>query len=304
MISLYHKAKATGISFFANIIAFLANICYNTIIERAWQPRTLIRGDGDLMTCGFQTNKFKFEYIESEIDHTVLWESHCHSSFEMIAVLKGDVSIMLEGRVYRLKENQQILIPPLSYHAITVGAGGTYRRVTALFEGDAIPDVLRFKLGERDVGIAISSSSCAETLRGLCQASDPSFYAPLAHSLMIQLFYDALLSPDRQTGMQADPFLQSALSYIDDHLGDKISLDELAAHTSRSKSSFCHLFEQKMNLSPKQYILQKKLALADKLLGEGTSPSATAARVGYENYSDFYRMYKKHFGSSPTKKST
>ena len=70
-------------------------------------------------------------------------------------------------------------------------------------------------------------------------------------------------------------------------------LDDLAAYTSRSKSSFCHLFEARMNITPKQYILQKKLALASKLIDEGVPRTAAAMRVGYDNYSNFYRLYHK-----------
>ena len=49
-----------------------------------------------------------------------------------------------------------------------------------------------------------------------------------------------------------------------------------------------------MNISPKQYILQKKLALANKLMDEGVPRTVVAMQVGYENYSNFYRLYRKN----------
>ena len=57
-----------------------------------------------------------------------------------------------------------------------------------------------------------------------------------------------------------------------------------------------------MNISPKQYILRKKLATARKLIAEGTPPTVAAMQVGYENYSNFYRQYTKHYGTAPTKR--
>ena len=54
----------------------------------------------------FKTNQFEFTYIESNVEKMVLFESHCHSHFEMISVLEGDVNVMLKGVNYRLKENQ------------------------------------------------------------------------------------------------------------------------------------------------------------------------------------------------------
>lgn len=110
---------------------------------------------------------------------------------------------------------------------------------------------------------------------------------------MIGIFYDALQSPEMPVKVETDEFLQKALCYIDAHLHEKILLDDLALATARSKSSFCHLFEQKMKIAPKQYILQKKLAVASKLIDEGMPHTVAAMQVGYENYSNFYRIYHK-----------
>jgi len=240
-----------------------------------------------------KTNDFEFEYIESKIDHPILWESHCHAQYEMIAVADGDITVMLEGQKYRLQKNQIIIIPPLFYHSVTANGEGNYRRITALFGIDAIPSVLQDEFTNQGRNIALDSSRI-EKIKEICQKPDASFYEPLLQSLMIEIFYDALQIPQATTKMETDEFLQKAFSYIDQHLHEKILLDDIAKYTSRSKSSFCHLFEAKMNISPKQYILQKKLALASKLMDEGVPRTVVAMQVGYENYSNFYRLYRKN----------
>lgn len=252
------------------------------------------------MIYSVKTNHFEFEYIESEIDHPILWESHCHAQYEMIAVADGDITVMLEGQKYRLRKNQIIIIPPLFYHSVTANEEGSYRRITALFGPDAIPNILQDEFTKQGRNAAIDTSHI-EKIKEICKNDDSEFYAPLLQSLMIEIFYDALQIPQAPAKIETDEFLRKAFGYIDQHLHEKILLDDLAKYTSRSKSSFCHLFEAKMNVSPKQYILQKKLALASKLIGEGTLPTVAAVQVGYENYSNFYRIYMKHFGTSPTK---
>ena len=252
------------------------------------------------MIFEWNTKSMEMEYIESKIDHPILWENHCHAKHEMIAVAEGDITVMLEGQTYRLKKNQIIIIPPLFYHSITANGEGSYRRITALFGMDAIPGARQDEFAKQGRTITIDASRI-EKIKEVCQKADAAFYAPLLQSLMIEIFYDALQIPQAPTKMETDELLQKTFSYIDQHLHEKILLDDLAKHTSRSKSSFCHLFESKMNISPKQYILQKKLALASKLIGEGTSPTIAAAQIGYENYSNFYRIYLKHFGTSPAK---
>ncbi len=252
------------------------------------------------MIYSLNTNNFKYEYIESDIDHPILWESHCHAQYEMIAVADGDITVMLEGQKYRLQKNQIIIIPQLFYHSVTANEKGSYRRITALFSIDAIPSVLRDEFTKQG-RYTIVDASRIEKIKEICQKQDSEFYAPLLQSLMIEIFYDALQIPQAPTKIETDEFLLKAFEYIDQHLHEKILLDDLAQYTLRSKSSFCHLFEAKMNISPKQYILQKKLALASKLIGEGYPPTVAAMQVGYENYSNFYRVYLRRFGTSPTK---
>ena len=267
---------------FAFHIAFFANIWYAIL------KRTVI-----FVTFGFNANNFEMEYIESVIDHSILWENHCHAKYEMIAVEEGDITVLLEGQKYRLKKNQIIIIPPLFYHSVTANGEGSYRRITALFGLDAIPRVLQDELTGQGRNIAIDASRI-EKIKEICQKKDSVFYAPLLQSMMIEIFYDAIQIPQATTKMETDEFLQKTFQYIDLHLHEKILLDDLARHTLRSKSSFCHLFESKMNISPKQYILQKKLALASKLIDEGVPRTVAAMQVGYENYSNFYRLYRKN----------
>ncbi len=158
----------------------------------------------------------------------------------MIVVAEGEINVTLEGKSYRVKRNQTLIIPPLSYHAVTANEEGSYRWVTVLFDISAIPDVLRPEFGNKGTDVGILFSPCVEKLRDICQKEEPSFYAPLVQ---------------------------------------------------RENEGF-----------PKAVYPAKRLALASKLIGEGTPPTAAARQVSYENYSNFYRIYLKHFGTSPTKK--
>ncbi len=246
------------------------------------------------MTYDFKTDAFNLEYIESEIDQPILWEKHCHSQYEMIGVIDGDITVVLEGQNYRLIKNQCIIIPPLFYHSVNTNEKCIYRRITVQFGIDEIPDVLKEEFLRITRGAMIGFSQNLEKIKERCKMENKQFYAPLVNSLIIETFYDLLHDSKLPEIAETDEFLQKALQYIDLHLGEKILLDDLARHTARSKSSFSHLFEQKMNISPKQYILQKKLALACKLIKEGTPRTVAAMSVGYESYSSFFRLYQSH----------
>ena len=252
------------------------------------------------MNHTISTNPFDLTYSESVVEAGPLWENHCHSLYEMIAVLEGDISVVLEGRCNRLNARQAILIPPITYHAVTANQAGSYQRVKALFDITAVPAVLRGCLEEKTcIPISFPAEQIDE-FREIGTAENASFYEPLAHSLMIHLLYNVIRASSPPEPQGSNDFLKQIVPYIDKHLYEKITLDTLAAHTACSKSTVCHLFEEKMGISPKQYILQKKMAMANKLIREGVPPTQAAIQVGYNNYSAFYRAYRKFFRVTPS----
>ena len=246
------------------------------------------------MLCNLGDSGFSLDYNESQSESTVIWQRHCHAQYELISVLEGDVSITLEGSSYRLKDNQTILIPPFSYHTVATNEARRYRRVTALFDISAVPEVLRQNFQRFCSDTVILSAPVMQRVQELCAKENTDYYGPLLDSLLVQFFYDVLSTTPKTIAAEKDDFLQKAISYIDLHIHEKILLSDLAAYTSRSKSSFCHLFKEKMKVSPKQYILEKKLALAEKRIAEGVPATIAAAGVGYDNYSNFYRVYRKY----------
>ena len=247
-----------------------------------------------------QAEDFLLHYGKDEIRHGVLWENHCHAHFELIAVLTGDVCISLEGKEYRLGADNAIIIPPLCYHTVTANKKCTYLRLTASFDEGAIPPVLRALFQKSEPQPFATEPGQAQRLRAILQEEDRALYLPLLHSLMIQLLYTCVGSIRADSVGTADPLLHRALLYIERHLCENPSLDEIAACIPCSKSFFCHRFQEKMRISPKQYILQKRMALAAKLIREGTPPTEASLRVGYENYISFYRMYQKHLHKIPS----
>ena len=255
------------------------------------------------MISELNTKKFFLQYKEEQIENTLLWENHCHAEFELIAVVDGGISVTLEGRDYRLSRGEAIAIPPLSYHTIKVNKAGVYKRLTVLFDQSSIPDVLAPRFLGKSILVNNLSAYLTGELQRICTENDKNFYAPLAESFMTEILYTLARAAESRIGNERDELLERIISYVDENLCQPILLDDIATHTSRSKSSVCHLFEEKMKISPKQYILQKKLAYATQLINSGTPPTVAAIRIGYDNYSNFYKVYKKHYGVSPTSKT-
>ena len=94
--------------------------------------------------------------------------------------------------------------------------------------------------------------------------------------------------------------LEQAISYIDHHYSEKITLDEVAAAAYMSSNYFSSYFRKVTGISFSEYVTRIRISHARELLRD-TDKSVTeiAMECGFHNISNFYRLYKKQEGKSP-----
>lgn len=90
-----------------------------------------------------------------------------------------------------------------------------------------------------------------------------------------------------------------ALSYINENLTNELNIDDMAALCYLSRYHFMRLFKAQTGCTVHNYIRQKRLVLAARLIREGMSASAAAAECGFVDYSAFHRAFTKTFRVSP-----
>ena len=110
-----------------------------------------------------------------------------------------------------------------------------------------------------------------------------------------------ILSQLMQEGNSETDYVEQAKTYIGSNYMKDISIMDLAAKLNLNRSYFSSLFRKKTGKSPQQYLTEYRLERACQLMSEhGYSPGQAALSTGYADIFSFSRMFKRHFGISPS----
>lgn len=108
------------------------------------------------------------------------------------------------------------------------------------------------------------------------------------------------LARDAVPATVTDERILRATTYIREHLGDPVTLDDVAAHVFLSPGRFRHLFVEQTGMGLRPYVLWRRFILAWDLLAQGESVSTAAHGAGFADSAHFTRTSHRMFGFPPS----
>lgn len=230
---------------------------------------------------------------------------HAHNHYEIILFLKGNASHVVEDRKYKLSKNDLIIIKPSTYHYIQIDDICDYERVDITFSESASKKHLIKKVLERLEIVNISSNPILLELFSKLdfyhQKLNEKDFNELTVLLIKELFYNLSLFNDKvKKPITLSPILSQALNFINENLTTLEDVKQIASNVFVTPSYLFRMFKNELKTSPKQYILEKRLLLAQNLILIGKSATEACEQSGFNDYSNFYKNYVKYFGHSPS----
>lgn len=243
---------------------------------------------------------------------------HNHDGYEVVLFLKGDVNMMVEPDLFKMKRGDLFFISPLVFHGLDLIDIDSYERVviniqykyleelgdestdfSTLFRSDSSQNMNHLRIPENEIDRFVS---LAEKLEACIGSTD------FGHSALAKAYLTEFLllttkfssSAPVQSKNNLMPVVVSKLfDYVEAHITEDITINKIADELHYSSDHLSRAFSEATGDSLKHYINAKKIALAQKLLLENNSPYDVCFMVGYNNYSSFSRRFSTQIGMSP-----
>ncbi len=247
-------------------------------------------------------------------------ELHHHDFFELYFLMSGDVTYIIESRIYHVMPGDMLFISPRELHQLCIRPEmSSYERYVLWVD----PQVLsRLSTEQTELGRCFDPSrpgygnllrlkpeartKIQTLMQSLHQESQSGGFGSdlLRESLLIQLLVtiNRLVSQEQgqfEEATRSNRAVAKVIDYVNLHYGEPLSLDMLAERFYVSKYHLSHEFNRQVGTSVYRYILKKRLMIARQLLAQGNKPNEVYSTCGFSDYAGFYRAFKAEYGAAP-----
>lgn len=232
-------------------------------------------------------------------DEACMVGEHWHDCWEMLFLESGSVTQICDSGITLFSAGDIILIAPKTVHSTIAGKGGS-RIVVVQFDEALWP-------GARESGYPAQSNPYLPELTRLFRLLLEEFsgrrdgFLNLTHGALLQIFgYLTRLSGVTMARSASYFKTKPIFNYIDDHIGENITLEQAAHDLGYSPQYLTQLIKEYSGYSFKPYVDYVRIMAAVRLLKfEESTVGDVAERLGYSDVTAFSRAFKRVIGQSP-----
>lgn len=229
-----------------------------------------------------------------------------HEEHLLLFCVQGRATLELDGSSQTLQAGMLALLPAGVAHAYRADSHEPWSLYWVHLNGEAIQDFLQPLLQDKAWAVLTPGLSPAllADWRSLLEASTPGFEAAALQlaaarlrQLLVHLAWMAGRSPQARSRLD----VIALQSFMQQHLQESLSLEQLAAVAGMEKFHFAKTFRRLTGQAPLQHFQHLRMARACEWLDAGEEGVAVIAqRLGYSDAPYFSRQFRQVTGMSPT----
>ena len=274
-------------------------------------------------------NKTSFESdLGYEITHTAglsaenstISYPHQTPQFMLYYFIHGSGNIKIEGKNYHINDGDIIILNPSEMFCCSVDANKYHERIVLHFTDNMLnhfpkdcsnlysPFLNRKKGASNHISsemvkkhgidtimkslyLSVQSSSSAKEILVLCKITE---------LLCILREISEKADSQRTINSTENTVINNVLEYLNNHFREEINIDTVAKEFNIDKSYLSHLFKDCVGTSVWSYVIFRRISYFNDIVNKGVNIEQASRLAGFNNYSNFFRLYKKHTGITPT----
>lgn len=267
---------------------------------------------------GYLNENFQLFHLKDQVDLELPF--HYHDFHKIVVFLSGNVTYFIEGKSYRLKPWDILLVSHFDIHRVIVDTSVPYERVILWIRPDYMLSqndeecnlsACFQKANQRSFHLIRLESRLQEQMRTtLAQLEESCRQQEFGSTLLRQAFFvqfmvyinriflDKLYIKDK-TALKYDSQIEALLRFINTNLDEDLSVEAIAERFYISKYHLMRKFKDETGSTLHSYIVHKRLMHASLLISQGMPVMKAAEQSGFRDYTTFSRAYKKLYHTSP-----
>jgi len=245
-----------------------------------------------------ETENYHLKYAKGE---PAVKNQEFHDYNEFVCFISGKSFLVSKNIRQDLTPGSIVMIPQEQYHQFFVSQPEEYVRCILGFRRTPenhklVSEVMKNinVIAAPDKNITAEFERLIEIIKSELSREEKELYiqSALVHLLIYLKLHPYETSPK---GSDISPVVSRALDMIDEKYSEDLSVEGLAKQLYISPSTLSHKFSKELNISVYQYITKKRLSAAHDLIRRGEPLTNAALKSGFNDYSCFYRLYRKYY---------
>ena len=246
-------------------------------------------------------------------------EMHIHDCYELYYSISGGKQFLIDNRFYPISPGDLFIINQYESHKLTQIDNSVHERIVLSIYPDFVKRLstpytdLDYCFSNRDSRfqhkVSLDKTAQSRFLYYISKITSARGYAHdiveqaafMELMVMINALSDANAGENCVSTYKYSRQVDDILAYINQNIGQSITVEQLAENFFLSESYICRIFRQATGTPINKYITARRISIAKVHLSEGDSVSVAFEKSGFGDYSSFFKAFTKAVGVSPKK---